>query len=388
MTFKDRWLRKPHTRTNAHSGTLHAAIVRKRRARVCSEFDKEVELEQLRETLNVELHRASTRDEREDAKLKTIRHLKRLFRCEGSFDDGVDEIRRFAPELEREALESAQTVLGGHLAAWAPWSKEVRDVFSRLGSTLTPGLEAQTIPGEIWGPNTPYEPADHRRKSEKSEPTNTRILNRAHILGCRGHHFTSHLVPGFFSDANTTRGFDLRYNLHAQPGGFPNIALMAVSGCSMLCELAQRLLIPCFPKARFAGSRNTMTLDAGDHIWPRLRQLLAADATPLILDNTQDIELFTHAWLRANIYAMHEEAKRILSAKGVELSAYRVHAKQTQLIKSVGPGFAEGRETVQLQDSNMTVKKHMITATENACERKADDRPRLPAPDGFKLPPL
>ena len=390
MTVENRWVRQPQsTGKQVSSGaSLHAVVAAKRRDKVCSEFDKATELEQLRETLAVAYTKANTGEAALDAKLKVVRHLKRLFRCEGSFDEGVDEVRGLAPELEDEVVASATTVLGGHLVAWASWSPEVDRTLSALGAHVGPPLADHPIPGVSWGPGTDYEAKDHRRESARDEPSNSKMLKRAHILGCRGHHYTSHLAPGFFTDGGSAKGFDLRYNLHAEPRGFPRLAVMAVSGCSMLCELAQRLLHSCFPRARFLGSRNTMTLDAGDYIWPELRRQLSADATPLILDNTQDIDAFTHGWMRANVYAMHEEAKRILEEKGIPLSTFRIQAKQTQLIKKVGPGFAENLETVQLTDRNMTTKRLPLTSSENGCERKADDRTTLVPPDGFVLPQL
>lgn len=391
MTIENRWIRQPHQgNTPASSGgSLHAVVVAKRRDKVCSEFDKDTEIEQLRETLAQEYGKAGSAEEKLDAKLKVVRHLKRLLRCEGSYDAGVDEVSALAPGLVDEVVASAQTVLGGHLAAWAPWTGIARDAFVGLGATEAPPLVAHEIPPIAhWGPGTAYDAKVHRKRSKKSEQANTRILKRAHILGCRGHHYTSHLAPGFFTNGTTSMGIDLRYNLHANPQGFPRLAVMAVSGCSMICELAQRMLKPCFPRARFLGSRNTMTMDAGDYIWPKLPEKLFADGTPLLLDNTQDIEQFTQSWYRANVYAMHEEAIRLLKDKKVKLSTYRIRAKQTQLIKNIGPGFADGDETVQLIDRHMSNKRLPLTSEHNECESKEDDRATLVPPNGFVLPQL
>jgi len=391
MTVENRWIRQPHQgSTPASSGaSVHAVVVTKRRDKVCSEFDKHTEIEQLRETLAQEYGKAGSAEAKLDAKLKVVRHLKRLLRCEGSYDAGIDEVSALAPALVDEVVASAQTVLGGHLAAWPRWSDIAGKTFLGLGASGAPVLVDHDIPDiEHWGPGTTYDAKVHRKRSQKNERANTRILKRAHILGCRGHHYTSHLAPGFFTNGNTSLGIDLRYNLHANPQGFPGLAVMAVSGCSMICELAQRMLKPCFPRARFLGSRNTMTLNAGGYIWPELRAELSADGIPLLLDNTEDIEQFTQGWFHANVYAMHEEAKRLLRKDKVKLSTYRIRAKQTQLIKNIGPGFAEGGETVQLIDRHMSSKRLPLTSVHNECQIKEDDRATLVTPNGFVLPPL
>lgn len=137
MTVENRWIRSPHAVGNPSStgASVHAVVIAKRRDKVCSEFDKATELEQLRETLVVEYGKAGSADAKLGAKLKVVRHLKRLFRCEGSCDEGMDEVRKLVPELEDEVAGSATTVLGGHLVAIAPWANPTRAVFKPIGAT-------------------------------------------------------------------------------------------------------------------------------------------------------------------------------------------------------------------------------------------------------------
>lgn len=72
MTVHNRWIRQPHggTSSPAEGGSLHAVLKAKRREKVCSEFDKQTELEQLRETLSKEYGEAASDDAKLDAKLK------------------------------------------------------------------------------------------------------------------------------------------------------------------------------------------------------------------------------------------------------------------------------------------------------------------------------
>ena len=392
MTVENRWIRSPLSMAGQASpgraspgGSLHATVVAKRREKVCSEFDKATELEQLRETLAVEYGTAESRDAKLDAELKVVRHLKRLFRCEGSFDEGMDEVRKLAPELKDGVAASATTILGGHLVAIAPWANLTRGVFKSLGA-LTIDLASHEIPGKSWGPGTTYTAQVHRSQSASTAKRNTQIFRRAHAVGCLGHHYTSHLAPGVFSNTDSSRGFDIRYDIVNEQGGFLGVAVMAVSGCSMTCNLAQTALSAAFPRARFLGSRKTMPLDSGKKIWPAFRRALQEDATPILLDNTQDIEQVTRAWLSANVTGLRSEAERLLRKSNPTPSTAQVEKELERLIDSAGPGFSEGRTAHRLVSTQLRTQAFKLGDPANSCSRKADDRNVLVPPKGLILP--
>ena len=64
MTIENRWIRQPHQGGTPVSsgGSVHAVVAAKRRDKVCSEFDKDTEIEQLRETLAKEYGEAGSSD--------------------------------------------------------------------------------------------------------------------------------------------------------------------------------------------------------------------------------------------------------------------------------------------------------------------------------------
>ncbi|MBV1862272.1 MAG: hypothetical protein KUG77_27885 [Nannocystaceae bacterium] len=369
----------------SNGGSVHAVVAAKRRDKVCSEFDKDTEIEQLRETLAKEYGEAGSSDAKLDAKLKVVRHLKRLFRCEGSFEAGADEVAALAPELENEVREDAVTVLGGHLVAIAPWANPTRAAFRALGAT-TIDLVSHAIPGEAWGPGTRYTAKVHRSSSTATASKNTAIFQRVQAVGCLGHHYTSHLAPGVFTNSNSNAGLDIRYDIENVPSGFSGVSVMAVSGCSMTCNLAQRALLAAFPRARFLGSRKTMPLFSGQKIWPAFRSVLRDQATPLLLDNTQDIDQVTQAWLRANITGLRSEAERLLKKSTPSPSSAQIEKKLQRILDSTGAGFADGRTAHRLVSSALGTQAINLGDSGNSCSRKADDRNVLVPPKGLALP--
>ncbi len=387
MTIENRWIRQPHQGGTPVSsgGSVHAVVAAKRRDKVCSEFDKDTEIEQLRETLAKEYGEAGSSDAKLDAKLKVVRHLKRLFRCEGSFEAGADEVAALAPELENEVREDAVTVLGGHLVAIAPWANPTRGAARALGAT-TIDLVSHAIPGKAWGPGTSYTAKVHRSSSTATASKNTAIFQRVQAVGCLGHHYTSHLAPGVFTNSDSSLGFDLRYDVANHPRGFSGVALIAVTGCSTTCNLAQRALLAAFPRARFLGSRKTMPLKSGSKIWPAFRDLLSKEATPLILDNTQDLDQVTQAWLRANISGLRSESERLLKKSTPSPSSAQIEKKLQRILDSTGAGFADGRTAHRLVSPALDTQKIKLGNSSNSCSRKADDRNVLVAPDGLVLP--
>lgn len=391
MTVYARWVRAPHAAggPRGDGGSVHLVHRRKRKAQVCEGFDEQTELEQLRETIRKQYLPADPGSgESKRARQLVTRHLKRLFRCTGDSAEGEAIVRDLMPDADADrAIADSETPLGGYTAAVAKWAGPTNTAFKVLGAEIRQ-LAEHTIPGEDWGPGTPYTKVEHRSESTKSAAQNEPILKAVDIVGCSGHHYTSHLAPGFFTNDDSARGFDLRYNLHKRPDGFPEVALVAVSGCSSLCTLAQRVLRPCFPSARFLGARATMTLDAGKWIWPTFQDSLRDAATPLLLDNDQDVEQIAQAWIRSCITMTHHEAIRVLVKKKRTPTEFRVNAMQKQLIKNTGLGYVQKDRVFLLADAGAGLVEGGVGDAGNGCERKADDRHTLVPPKGFVLPTL
>ena len=205
-------------------------------------------------------------------------------------------------------------------------------------------------------------------------------------MGCLGHHYTSHLAPGVFTNSNSSAGFDIRYDIENVPSGFSGVSVMAVSGCSMTCNLAQRALLAAFPRACFLGSRKTMPLFSGRKIWPAFRDVLLDQATPLLLDSTQDIDQMTQAWLRANITGLRSEAERLLKKSTPSPSRAQIEKKLQRILDSTGARFADGRTAHRLVSPALGTQEIKLGASGNSCSRKADDRNVLVPPKGLALP--
>lgn len=393
MSTESLWQRRPHTKggPRGDGSTVHLVQRTGRKETPCEGFDEQTELEQLTETITKDYLTAPVKSSaRVQARLRVTRHLKRLLRCTGDSDKGELAVREFMTSSQEEqdkAIADSYTPLGGYAAAVPFWAGPAKTSLLGLGARVRE-LKLHDVPGDVWGPGHEYDGREHSTESTKTAVANEPILEEVHILGCLGHHFTSHLAPGFFTDSSILRGFDLRYSLHRHPQGFPKVALVAISGCSSLCTLAQRVLRPCFPSAQFLGAQNTMTKFAGRTIWPTFRKRLLEDATPLLLDNDVDHTFISDAWMNACTVAMRKEGIRLLNEKGVKVSAFRIKAKQIQLIRKIGIGFAHGDRAHLLVDEKGRHEPTALASPANACEAKFDERHILVPPKGFTLPPL
>jgi hypothetical protein len=150
--------------------------------------------------------------------------------------------------------------------------------------------------------------------------------------------------------------------------------------------MAQAVLGRCFPNAWFFGAKNTMTLDNSKTIWPEFGAQLQKDATPLLLDNDQDLLQLAHAWQRACIALAWNESARILRHRGRPVTARSQATQQVRLLRSVGYGFAHDGTVHLLTEPKIgSLSAHAIDSDEKKCQRKADDRRILPPPRGFDV---
>ncbi len=290
------------------------------------------------------------------------RNLKRLKRCN--------------PDVAKEALDQARTELagspdpmkyieqnhtqplGGYRLACPPWSLNLRYLMFHLGVRFphesgNKAPDAQFLKVFKVG----YGRA-HRTGAKSVVAANRKVLSSSDIVGFTGHHYTSHLIPGWFTDINTEKGLDLRYSLDDRPEGFANVKLVFATGCSLLCSDAQQVLQALFPRAVFIGQKNTMPLTAGDRALRALRKQFAPpNRRALLLDNAEDFEFLIDRWQAAAAAAL------------------------TKNVRKVGPGSVRG-EAGKLLINHEPVKIEDIDVfgEDNRCQRKADDRSAYPGP--------
>jgi len=370
MTIHEWEIASEHTGPTRSGAVVHLTRTRSLRDSVCDGFDWLTEHERMRQGAE-----SLVKTPDDAVKRRVVRRFKRIRRCAQNEASAESEhaLRKLLapnPEVLSAILDLSLKPLGGYAHTWSPWSSHVQSVLRSLGSEPLSPLHFHTV-GDF---GVDYTGSVHRHRSSETAKKNTPVLAKAELVGLSGHHYTSHLAPGFFTDIHTGRGFDVRYHTEENPDGFENVRLILASGCSLLCSGAFEVLRTAFPQAVLLGAQKTMRIEspkgyevrhhtgrllsAGEVLWKRFREGVLASATPLLLDNKQDFKMIAFQWESAMLQAVGPD------------------------ILSTVPGWILGN-TAHLMKTPAVGATTLVDAsslTENPCERKADDRSVLPGP--------